>query len=286
MTEKKTMLGILMALMACFLLSVMNAVVKFLTLQGYPMLQITFFTGLIGFVCVAGWMAWKKNLGQVKTSDPLMAVYTISSVGAGFSLFYAFGTGKLAEISTIVGAAPLMIAALSYFFLHERLRPLQGALVFLGFFGILLVFKPRPELLGYGVFLIAVLGTFLFSLSQIVVRKLRDSVTTLAFTFYFYLGFFAIAGIFMHYQPIALADAPFFLLTGACDVISLILLYSAFKYTEASVIGPFQYSSVLWTGLFGYLVWHEMPDVWTLMGAAIIAGAGIAFTRTSINDPR
>ncbi len=277
-------MGILLVLAASFVLSAMNAAVKFLTLQGYPTLQITFFAGFIAFCCVFAWMALKKKLATLKVFSPLLGLYILAAVGAGVSLFYAFGSGKLAEVGTIVAAAPLMIAGLAFFLLHERLRPFQAGLIVVGFLGILCMFKPRPELVGYEIFCWALFGTFLFSLSQIIVRKLKDSVPTLVFCFYFYLGFFAVTGLMMPYQSVSMTDVPFFLLTGACEIVSLVLLYSAFKLAPASVVAPFQYSGVLWSALFGYVFWHERLDIWTLAGAAIIVGSGILFARSSQHD--
>ncbi|MFH1158755.1 MAG: DMT family transporter [Pseudomonadota bacterium] len=277
--------GMLLAVLGYSTLPFMNALIKYLTLQGYPTLQVMFFNGAVAFSCVFGWLFLKKGLAKVKIANPFLGLYVLVSLGGCFALFYAFGTGKLAEVGAIVAVSPLFIALLSHFFLRERLSLLQIGLILFGFLGVMLVLKPRPELTEYGVVCIALLGTFLFASSQVLVRKLRGVVPTLAFTFYFYLGLLVIAGLTMPYRVVALADAPFFLLSGLCDVISLVLLYSAFRHAPAPVVAPFQYGALLWNALLGYFIWHENLSIWTVMGAAVIIGAGILFMRSSLKLP-
>ena len=273
-------LAVMMAVAANFTLAVMNAAVKWLTLQGYSTFQITFTNGCIGLAALVAWMAATGNLPKVKTKEPLMLLYVGVSLAACFCLFRAFGTGKIAEVSTVVASAPLMIAPLSYVFLHERMTKLQALLAIFGFFGVLLVLKPRPDVGDYVPLLLALGGAFAFSCSQVLVKKMTGKVYTLAFTFYFYVALIVLAGALAHFTPVTLREAPVFALSGACDVMSLVLLYSAYHHAPASLVAPFNYSNILWTAVFGYILWAETLDAWTLSGAACVIAAGIAFART------
>ena len=273
-------LAVLMACAANFTLAIMNAAVKWLTLQGYSTFQITFTNGCIGLTTLVAWMAATGNLPKVKTKEPLLLAYVAVSLVTCYCLFSAYGMGKIAEVSTVVASAPRMIAPLSYIFLHERMTKRQALLAVFGFLGVLLVLKPRPDIGDYQPLLLALGGAFAFSLSQIFVKKLTGRVYTLAFTFYFYSALIVIAGALAHFTPVTLQALPVFALSGACDVTSLVLLYTAYHHAPASLVAPFNYSNILWTALFGYILWAETLDAWTLAGAACIVAAGIAFART------
>ena len=272
--------AVIMAIAANFTLAVMNTAVKWLTLQGYSTFQITFTNGCIGFASLVAWMAATGNLPKVKTREPLLVAYVAVSLVCCFCLFRAFGTGKIAEVSTVLASAPLIIAFLSYVFLHERMTKQQALLAVFGFCGVLLVLKPRPDLGDYVPLLLALGGAFSFSCSQIFVKKLTGRVYTPAFTFYFYASLIVLAGCLADFIPVTLKAAPVFALSGACDVTSLVLMYSAYHHAPASLVAPFNYSNILWTALFGYIMWAETLDAWTLSGAACVIAAGIAFART------
>lgn len=273
-------LAVAMAVAANFTLAIMNAAVKWLTLQGYSTFQITFTNGCIGLTALVAWMLATGNLPKVKTREPLLLAYVAVSLVTCYCLFSAYGMGKIAEVSTVVASAPLMIAPLSYIFLHERMTRQQALLSVFGFLGVLLVLKPRPDIGDYQPLLLALGGAFAFSLSQIFVKKLTGRVYTLAFTFYFYSALVLIAGCLAHFVPVTMKAAPVFALSGACDVTSLVLLYTAYHHAPASLVAPFNYSNILWTAVFGYILWAETLDAWTLGGAACIIAAGIAFART------
>ncbi len=62
---------------------------------------------------------------------------------------------------------------------------------------------------------------------------------------------------------------------GGISTVGHIFLIQAFRYADASLLAPFAYSQLLWSSIFGYLVFAAMPDIWTYVGAAIIAGSGL-----------
>ena len=277
--------AIMLAIAANFGWAVMSITIKWLTLRGYPTLEITFFNGLVSFCCLAGWISLRGEWLRLKTSNPVvMGTYVLFSVGAGLCFFRAFGTGKLADVNIVFASGPFMVALLSSLFLKEHLSRSQLLTILTGFLGIMLVMRPQPDMSMYMPLLIIFVGTLLLSVSQILVRKCRGSISSFVFTFYFCTGFIIVSGLLMTYVPVRGADVPVFLLSGLCDVICLNLLYTSFRYASVSVLAPFQYSQILWCGVMGYLIWHEMPDIWSALGGVIVICSGIAFTRNILGD--
>ena len=78
--------------------------------------------------------------------------------------------------------------------------------------------------------------------------------------------------------PLA-SDLPVFLIAGVCYGVGVIILTLAYRLAEASLIAPFDYLSLIWAVLIGYLVWGDIPTGLMLSGAAIIAVSGIFILR-------
>lgn len=279
-------LGIFLMLGSALSLSVMNVLVKWLTLSDYPTLQIVFMNAVCGFTAVLSWLLMTGRILWAKRVRPLLFVYLIAALTACLSLFYAFGHGQLAQISTVVAAAPILVVALSFVFLAERLNRWQVGLVGAGFVGIMLVLRPGADMEASLPLLAALAGTVALAVSQVLVRKMSRSVHTAALILYFYAGSMLVSGLLVfgggQWQPVAAADLPLFLGCASADVLALFLMYSAFRCAPASMVMPFQYSNIVWSALMGYVIWQEQPDIWTITGAAVIIATGILFTRTAL----
>lgn len=279
-------LGIGFMLGSALCLSVMNGAVKWLTLAEYATLQIVFVNALCGFLAVGGWMVCSGRLYWARRVRPLLLVYILAALTACLTLFYAFGHGQLAQVSTVVAASPLLVAGLSFVFLGERLSRGQVSLILLGFAGILLVLRPGGEIGDEGPLLIALGGTAALAVSQVLVRKMSRSVHTAAVLLYFYLAAAVVTGALVFgggkWQAVDMADIPLFLGCAAADIFAMLLMYSAFRCAPASMVMPFQYSNIVWSALIGYVIWQETPDIWTWAGAMVIIGTGVMFTRTAL----
>jgi drug/metabolite transporter (DMT)-like permease len=77
------------------------------------------------------------------------------------------------------------------------------------------------------------------------------------------------------WQPVATFDWLLFVFTGIAGGIGHLCLIRAFRQAPASVVAPFSYSSLLWATAFGYVLFGNLPDAWTLTGAALIIGSGL-----------
>jgi drug/metabolite transporter (DMT)-like permease len=65
------------------------------------------------------------------------------------------------------------------------------------------------------------------------------------------------------------------LVTGGASTVAQWLVVLAFQQARASVLAPFSYSQLIWSGLLGYVIFGNVPDRWTLIGAAVIIASGL-----------
>ena len=267
--------GIAWMLFCILIATLMDATSKYLS-QFYPVLQIVwaryFFQAVLVFVVLGSRLprlARTRRLGmQLLRSAFLLAA----------SIFFLFGLRSipLADGSAILFLAPLIVTALSAPLLKERVGPRRWMAVFVGLIGALVIVRP-----GVGVMQTAALfpvGTaIMYSFYMIATRHLShtdSAVTTLIYTAC--VGTVVMSGIvpFVWSAP----DTKGWILMvmlGCLGGVCHFALIKAFEAAAASVVTPFEYSRLIWATLLGFLIFGDLPDGWTIMGAVLIVAAGL-----------
>ncbi|MEM6974477.1 MAG: DMT family transporter [Pseudomonadota bacterium] len=190
--------------------------------------------------------------------------------------FSALAHLPLAEAIALVQLAPLMITALAALILRETVGPRRWVAVALGLMGALLIVRP-----GLGVFhpaaLFAIAAAFCFALFQILTRILagRDGVwTTMLWTSLVGAAMASAALPWVWVTP-PVEALPGMVLIGLAGLIGHVIFVWAAAQVPASVLAPFNYSSLVWATLSGLVIFGEVPALLTLIGAGVIVGAGL-----------
>jgi drug/metabolite transporter (DMT)-like permease len=247
-------------------------------MDDYSLVQVTW--ARFFFATAAAFIICSKRLPELAVSrtpglQSLRSVLLMITTG----LFNAgIKTTPLATATTIMFLSPLLITVLSIPLLGEKVGVRRWAGVVVGFLGALVVVRPWNSDLGAVgtgmLFLLA--AAFTNANYQILTRKVRadDPLTSLLFT--------ATAG-----AVVTSFMVPWFwtwptvmgwLLFAACGLFGGLghyCLIHSLKAAPASVVAPFNYSSIIWATLFGLVIWQEFPDGWTWAGAALIIGSGL-----------
>ena len=182
----------------------------------------------------------------------------------------------LADASAIMFVAPILVTALSIPMLGEQVGARRWASIAVGFIGALIVIRPG----GDSVQLAALLpfgAACCYALYQVITRSLSHSdqpLTTLIYT--------ALVGaVIMCFVVPFYWKAPdangwlIMILIGFLGGVSQFTLIKAFQSAPATTVTPFSYSSLIWATLYGFLVFGDLPDAWTIIGAIIIAASGL-----------
>jgi len=272
-------LGIGLIILAVVFLCTVDAMVKWLA-AGYSLTQIIFFRNVFGLLPVFVLAGRQGGIAALATR-PFAHLFRLGLVLVlAYGFFWALARMELADATAIFFTVPLFISVLSVVFLGETVGLRRWLAVAVGFAGALLVIKP-----GTGIFQPAALMVLLTSLCyaalMITNRALRTTETPAAMAFYVTAGAIVVTGLALPWTWTP--PSPFDLLqlagVGIFGGIGQILLVLAFRRAPASVIAPFDYSSLIWAVLYGYLLWDELPDAWTLVGAAVVAGGGLYIMR-------
>jgi len=189
--------------------------------------------------------------------------------------FIAVGYLPLADTVTFYLAAPIFVTALSALFLGEQVGWRRWSAVLIGFAGVIITLRPSAATLTWPA-LIALTGSFFFSLLMIATRTLRGTAD-IVLTGGQIAGTLLFAAAAAPYGWIAPSWPDFcgLALLGVVAMIALFCVNRSLKLAPASVVVPYQYTLIVWAILFGYLVFGDVPDLPMLVGSVIIVAAGL-----------
>ncbi len=182
----------------------------------------------------------------------------------------------LATMSAIMFVTPLMVTLLSVPVLGEPVGWRRVLSVIIGFVGALIIIRPGTEALGIAALLplAAALFNSAYHLSTRVLAQVDSSMTTLVYTAVVgaVLSNLALFAGWVTPDPMQWLKL---MAVGAIGCLSHFTLIKAFSMANAAVVSPFGYSSLIWAALFGFFVFGELPDSWTIVGALVIVGSGL-----------
>ena len=201
----------------------------------------------------------------------------IIPVVIGGSMVFAVKYLPLAEATVILFAGPFFVVALSGWLLGERVGGSSWIGVLIGFLSVLIVARPGFSAVSlYTIF--PAIGAVFYAAFQLLTRHLgiagEAPTTTLAWT----LVVGNLVGLplaFSAWMPQTPETWFLCFCLGVVFGFAQLLLAKAFSLAPASVLTPFSYVQILSAIVFGLLVFHDIPDRWTLTGIAMIVGAGL-----------
>lgn len=274
--------GILLVLGAVLLLSMMDVVVKWMS-TGYTTVELVFWRGLFGLLPIIAFIAVSGGLTVLRTKKPLVHLGRgLLNLGALFCFFYAFSVMPLADAYAIASSAPLFITALSVPFLGERVGVHRWSAVVIGFFGVLIVFRPWEGTEDGGLHILGatatLLGALFFAFMAISNRWLGRNDTSQAIMLYSNLVVVGTSGVAMAILAPGLpplADLGLFFCAGLLGGAGVICMTHAFRIAPPSALSPFDYTGIVWGIFFGLLLFDDWPDPYMLIGSVVIMTSGL-----------
>lgn len=278
--------GIALKVISVAVFTAMAAVIK-ATATTVPAGQQVFFRSLFAIPVILIWLARRGELRVgLRTRRPMGHFYRgiigTTSMALGF---WGLGLLPLPEATAIGYAAPLLTVIFAAMFLGEDVRAFRLISVLIGLVGVLVVLYPRLGATSDGLNSVQTLGAVITlcgagcaALAQIFVRKMVLEERTSAIVFWFSVTA-TLLGLATLPFGWVIPDGPtlaLLVLAGLLGGVGQILLTSAYRFADASVVAPFEYASMLLALGIGYFVFAEVPTLTMLAGAAIVIAAGVA----------
>ncbi len=267
--------GICWMLLTMLLFVSMDTTAKYL-IRDYSVVQVSWARYLVHALLIAALLG-RRLPSAIRTNRlPLQLLRSSLLLAITLVYFVALSFIPLADATAIMASSPLILIALSVPLLGERVGIHRWFSVGAGFCGALIIIRP-----GLGVMqlaaLLPLLSAFFYALYQIITRKLSSTeapLTTLFYTASVGTVVTTLAVPFFWTTP----DVQGWLLMGLIGILGStghFAMIKAFEYAPATTIAPFGYTSLLWATAYGYAIFGEFPDTFTLAGAAIIAASGL-----------
>ena len=277
-------LAVLLKVTSVALFTGMSAIVKVVS-ETVPAGEAVFFRSLLALPVIVIWIWQRGDLSEALIPKNIMGhvwrgLFGTAAMACNFA---ALGLLPLPEVTAIGYAAPIFTVILAVLLLGERIRFIRISAVVLGLVGVLIVAWPRLSLSADELTAGAQLGALLVLAScvlrafvQIHIRTLVKTEHTAAIVFYFSLtsatlSLFTIPFGWVMPDPMTLL---LLCLTGIIGGIAQILVTSAYRFGAASMLAPYDYSSMLFAILLGYVFFAELPTMMMLAGAALVISAG------------
>jgi len=287
--------GIAFLVTAMFFFSVQDVVIKSLS-GDLAAHQIVFVRSLIALPLVLVIARIEGGLGLLYTRRLGLQMIRGAIGFCAYTAFYlSIASVPLGLATTLFFAAPLFVTALAVLILKEQVSVRRWAAVIVGFAGIVVAVRP-----GTGAFdpaaLLAVLSSLLYGAEILITRRLGRTESGASLAFYLLLTFLILSpvsglvfgsGAFATDVHPSLAfltrawimpETNDLMLLAVCAVAACLGIYGTgqgYRYAEASVAVPFEYTSLFWAVLWGYLFWAEVPELTTYVGIALVVGSGL-----------
>ena len=270
--------GVLLALLAYASFSLGDAVIK--AMGGHLgtfeiAFYITLFSGFFLYFTKPREERWRDFW---RTRRPLATqARGLSGVLASILGVYAFTTIPFAETYALIFLAPLFVTILSMVFLKEQVGAWRWFAVIAGFAGVMLVVQPGFRVLEPG-HLAALSVAFLAAITVVLLRSLAATEKRTTLMGYLIVNGLVINGTLMFATAEALPTLPqaaWLLLGGAFAAGGQFALLAATRTAPANQIASTHYSQIVWAVVLGALFFSEYPDMLSIVGLAVLAGAGL-----------
>ena len=253
-----------------------------------PAGQLAFFRSFFAVFPILAFLVYRKELRwALKTERPFghiaRGIIGVTSMALGF---FALTRLPLPDAITLNYAQPLLIVIFSAIFMGEVIRIYRWSAVVVGLIGVVIISWPKLTLFGSGDgidhqqavgVVAALLAAGISAVALLLVRSLVHTERTSTVVLWFSLtaSVITLCSAPFGWAPISNWQAFFLISAGFCGGIAQILMTEAYRHAEASTVAPFEYTSMIFAILVGYFAFSDVPTAYTLVGGAIVIGAGV-----------
>jgi drug/metabolite transporter (DMT)-like permease len=268
--------GIALILASTVFLGISDVTSKYLSAT-LPSIEIAWIRFLVFALIMVPAMLPGSPLFALRTGRPgLQVMRGVALLGS--SLFFISGLRFLpiAEASATGFVSPLFVTALSIVFLSESVGVRRWLATAVGLIGVLIILRPGSSSFHPAVFfpLVSALSWACMLIMTRMMSGREAAITTMTYSSIVGVGILSALVPLVWVAP-SWHDILFGILVGLASTVGQWIVVLAFRYADASVLAPFSYTQLLWVSILGFLIFGEVPDVWTVTGAVFIVASGL-----------
>ncbi len=275
--------GIALKVVSTAFFTAMATLIKLVS-ERFPVGEIAFARSFFGLVPVLVWAAWRGQFPGVFLTRNVRGHLLRVTVGTTsmFLGFSALGYLPIVDATAIGYAAPLITVAFAAFLLGEAVHVYRWSAVVIGLVGVLVILSEYVEpggggersLLGAGLQLASAVFAA-WAAIQISVLSRTEPAGTIVVYFSSFAALVALLTIPFGWVMPTPTEALMLVGTGLFGGVGQVLMTQSYRYADASVLAPFDYTSMIWAVLVSLVIFSTAPTVLVLTGSAIVIGAGL-----------
>ena len=253
-----------------------NAFVRHLTITGLSSFEIAFFVNAFGVLALTPLLI---HHGPAVLRTQHFGIHVLRAVCfliAMVLIYTALATTPLALVAALGFTVPIITTILAIVFFHEVVRLRRWFAILFGFAGTFVILRPGLEIVETGSLFVLLAACF-FSIMAMLAKLLAQTESSLTITAYTRLlptpMAFA-AALFIWEWP-TWPQLGFLILAGIVGTASIMAFVQAIKIGETNVVMPFDFSKLVWASIIGFVVFSEIPTVYTWIGGAMIFAAAL-----------
>lgn len=280
--------GMIAAMGAFFMFTVMNVFAKLLSVN-HSVIEIAFYRNLIACIpfLFLVFVLGKREILVIRSQPAAVGFRAVIGAISLTTTFAAFSIMPMAETTVLLFTASLFIPVLGVIFLRERVGPYRWVAVAIGFVGVVVMAGPAGNVNALGI-AVALFAALMHATLQIILRYLGRYERPETVTFYFLVIGTLVTALPLPFVSVTptMPEVPLLFGVGLSGAAAQWLLSTAFRCAPAAVVTVFNYSSIVWATLFGWMIWNEWPIPTVLAGSAIvIASNALVIWRESRTRP-
>ncbi len=238
--------------------------------------EIAFFRNLFAFLLIIPFIR-PITFAAFRTRHP-GTIFTCSAlqVVAMLAFFYAVAFMPLAQLTALTFSKPLFVTVGAVIFLHEVVRARRWTAVAIGFLGVIIIVQPDSSTVDPAALLI-IGSTVLFSAMTLLMKRLSalENPTTIILYQNLFMTLLALGPAIFVWRLPDLEHWPLLVLMGVLGIAAWICFIRAIQLVDASALAPFEFTKLPMIAVFAYLMFGEVPSLWTWVGGIVISASTI-----------
>ena len=275
--EPNNLLGIVLMMLGMLLMASMDTTAKWLVEADVSPVQVLAMRSWIIIPVILLALTARRQLGLLRTARPLAhGLRGGLGILAPLPFFAALKYLPLADATVVFFSSSFILTAISAMFLKEKVGIHRWSAVVIGFGGVVIAMNPEGE--GHiSAYLLVLCAAFAYAGIQVSGKQLmkQDSIISLVFSFNLMIGLASTAMLPWVWVSVSWTVIGVIVLMAMLAVSGHIALTAAFGKAEVSAIAPFEYTSLIWVVLLGYILFQDIPSTQVWLGAAVVISCGL-----------
>ena len=277
--------GVCIMILGAGVLSMNDAATKYLA-ETYPMGQVLGLRQSVALLVILAYVWWSGSWEKLRINHRSGQAWRAAvHCGSAVLIIWALTLLPIATVTAIVFSSPLVVLIFSMRFLGEGVSWQRWIAVIIGFTGVLVIVRPGGVSFEWAL-LVAVSAAIVSGFRDLLTRRLSRTDTSISMLFWAsaLLITLSLLTIPFGWHPLTLGGSFWLIINGLLNAGAHFLMIEALRLGDAALVSPFRYSAILWAILTGFIVWNQLPDTFTVVGAAMLIISGILISRPSRPD--